>query len=399
MLRVGRNLEGYDLCVGDGFLRPLVALAFNNNRDDFLFFLHVSVWFGLLSGRRADYTKNSKLAGAKIVTNTPPLQRISPAMTSPVRSAAAAHARLREMAFHHFDRCHEAVTALHVLEKRIAAHPLSAEIWNAYDWLLTPFTLWPIDVAGLVQHVVKALRARLVFDPDLVMLLQLLEKPPADTTQIEISAYEKKVHAGEYDSLVKQPQKFAEREARLRRDAELLKFWNLIKARFPTKKYEANKLHVIRRSMSQERNFRPGLKFRWKRRQDKFAQLFDALCHRWQLYGMQGDMPLLLKISVNPTPHGTMIVIPRHWSFDKARDLDWRAISKLHRAHGVTRQGPKLSTSRIARMNERERVGYYMAEAKRLRLRGEARHEFICTMMRRSPTADPSWYKRLLKGS
>jgi hypothetical protein len=318
-------------------------------------------------------------------------------MAPPTRSKAAATARLGEMVFH-IDRCRGALVALYAVKKRIATHPLAVEIWNVHDWLLTPFTLWPIDVGGLALHVAEELRARHPFDPDLVMLLQLLEPPPSAMTQDSILAYEKKVRAGEYDSLVKQPQKFAEREALLQRDPELLKFWNLMKARFPTTKYEANKLHVIRRSMSQERNFRPDLAFRWQRRQDKFAQLFDALCHRWHLYGMQGDMPLLLKISVNPTPHGTMIVIPRHWSFDKARDLDWRAISKLHRAHGITRQGPKLSPSRMERLNERDRAAYYVAEAKRLRLRGEERHEFLCAMMKRSPAGDQSWLKRLLKG-
>jgi len=319
-------------------------------------------------------------------------------MSIPARSEAAAHARLREMAFYHFGRCNEAVSMLHALEKRIAAHPMSDEIWNVYEWLLAPFTLWPIDIAGLAKHLAAEIKARRTFDPDLIMLLQLLEQPPAPASQDAISAYEKKVHAGEYDRLVKQPQKFAERETRLRRDSQLMQFWHLIKARFPIQKYEANKLHVIRRSMSQERNFRPGLRFQWRRRQDKFVQIFDALCHRWHLYGFQGDAPLLLKISVNPTPHGTMIVIPRHWSFDKARDLDWRAISELHKAHGPTRQGPKLSPSRIERMNESDRARFFVAEAKRRHLRGEARHEFICAMMRRAPTADPSWLKRLLKG-
>lgn len=318
-------------------------------------------------------------------------------MHLPARSKSAAHARLREMAFHHFERCHEAVSALHAVEDHITSHAMAAEIWNVYDWLLTPLTLWPIDIAGLAGHLAMEIKRRQPFDTDFVMLLQLLEPSPAIASQSAISAYEKKVQVGEYDNLVKQPQKFAERETRLRRDMQLMQFWHLIKARFPTQKYEANKLGVIRRSMSQERNFRPNLKFRWRRRQEKFAQIFDALCHRWHLYGFQGDMPLLLKISVNPTPHGTMIVIPRHWSFDKARDLDWRAISELHKAHGPTRQGPKLSASRIERMNESDRARLWVAEAKRRQLWGDARYEFICAMMKRTPNADPSWLKRLLK--
>ena len=49
--------------------------------------------------------------------------------------------------------------------------------------------------------------------------------------------------------------------------------------------------------------------------------VFDAFCMRWNLYGMQGDRPLVTKLSVNLTPHGTMIFIPAYWSFDYKRDV------------------------------------------------------------------------------
>jgi hypothetical protein len=318
-------------------------------------------------------------------------------MPTPIRSKIVALERLRGMAFRHFDRCHEAVEVFHSLGKRIGRHPLADEIWNVHDWLLSPFSLWPIDFVGLARHIARELRRKRDFDVDLVLLLQLLDSPPTEFTQAAIAAYEQKVQAGEYDSLVKQPQKFQEHEATLQRDGELLGYWRRVKERFPTAKYEANARHVIRRSMSQERNFRPLMQFTWHRRKDKFEQIFDALCYRWYLYGFEGDRPLLLKISVNPTPHGTMIVIPRHWSFDKARDLDWGAISKLHRAHGATRQGPKLSSSRIERLSEAAQSAHYAAEARRLKLRGDARYEFICAKMKRDPKMDPSWLKRLLK--
>jgi len=318
-------------------------------------------------------------------------------MPTPSRSKAAAFERLRKMAFHHFERCQEAVTKLHSLKRRINSHPLADRIWTVYDWLLVPLTLWPVDIAGVAKHIADELRENRPFDPDLVLLLQVLDAPPTLTAQTAISVYEQRVQAGEYDSLVKQPQKFQELEAKLQRDKELISYWGRIKVRFPTAGYEANERHVIRRSMSEERNFRPHLQFTWRRRKDKFVQIFDVLCHRWHLYGFEGDKPLLLKISVNPTPHGTMIVIPRHWSFDRARDLDWRTISALHRAHGATRQGPKLSPSRIEKMGEAAQARYYEGEAKRRMLRGERRYEFICAKMNRISTSDPSWLKRLLK--
>jgi hypothetical protein len=54
---------------------------------------------------------------------------------------------------------------------------------------------------------------------------------------------------------------------------------------------------------------------------------------------MEGDRPLLLKLTVNLTPFGTMILIPGYWSFDPKRDLNWKAITALHRARGVQRYG------------------------------------------------------------
>jgi hypothetical protein len=49
------------------------------------------------------------------------------------------------------------------------------------------------------------------------------------------------------------------------------------------------------------------------------------------------DRPLLLKVSVNPTPHGTMIVTAA-LEPGSHRDLDWKFIGKLHRARGARKQ-------------------------------------------------------------
>lgn len=320
-------------------------------------------------------------------------------MITPARSEAEALQRLREMAFGHYNRCSAAVRALCRQSKRIDRHPKGALVWNVYDWLLAPLTLWPLDIGGLALHLAQRLKVGHAFDADLELLLEALERPPGPMTQEAICGYEKRVSAGEYDSLVKQPQKFQEQEARLGRDKALGTVWSKIKTRFRVRAYEVNKLHVIRRSMSQERNFRPDLQFRWNNKRERFTQIFDAVCHRWHLYGFQGDKPLLLKISVNPTPHGTMIVIPRHWSFDKARDLDWKAISDLHKAHhGPGRQGPKLSSGRVEKLVLRDRVKYLMAEAACLGLRGEAKNRFLCRGMNRVYSGDMTWLKRLLRG-
>ena len=40
---------------------------------------------------------------------------------------------------------------------------------------------------------------------------------------------------------------------------------------------------------------------------------------------MEGEKPLLLKLSVNLTPFSTLIEVPKYWSFDPKRDLTWGA--------------------------------------------------------------------------
>lgn len=98
---------------------------------------------------------------------------------------------------------------------------------------------------------------------------------------------------------------------------------------------------IVRRWLVQERSFHPGWDFRWETERERFQVAFDAFCHRWNLYGMENERPLLLKLTVNPTPHGLLIMILTYWSFDPKRDLNWSEINRLLEARGVPRQGPK----------------------------------------------------------
>jgi len=151
---------------------------------------------------------------------------------------------------------------------------------------------------------------------------------------------------------------------------------------------------IIRRAFSKERNFRD-LRFEWSEKKQRFRQVFDAFCHRWNLYGMEKDRPLIMKITVNPTPHGTMIFIPRCWSFDGRRDLAWKEISLLHKAHGAARQGPKLSAARQQKQREKEAAKYWVAVAQSLQLRGDRREEFVLKKLGKDPRTDRSYLRRL----
>jgi hypothetical protein len=204
------------------------------------------------------------------------------------------------------------------------------------------------------------------------------------------------VESGDYDHLVKSPEKFAENDMAITGDAELLQTWLEIKQRWGIH-IAPNSRGVIRRRLSQERNLRGDWRFDWQDEKKKFELFFDAMCYRWKLYGMEQDKPLLLKVSVNPTPHGTMIFIPRHLSLDPKRDLHWKKINALHRAQGAARQGRKLSQNRIDKIKDARRVSQLWVEAKAKGQTGDERYDYVHKKMGKPLTTDQSWVKRHLR--
>jgi hypothetical protein len=139
--------------------------------------------------------------------------------------------------------------------------------------------------------------------------------------------------------------------------------------------------------------------FRWRKTGDRFRVAFVAFCQRWNLYGMQGDRPLLMKLTANLTPFGTMVFIPAYWSFDPKRDLNWRAITALHKARGVARQGPKLSANQSAARLEAMHAAKLSKEADARKLKGEARLSWMLKKLKRDPRTDERQLRRILAKS
>lgn len=304
--------------------------------------------------------------------------------------------QLQKLAFRRVERCGALLKEFHDNKARINSNSAAPLIWRVYDWLCVPLSLWPIDFEGFAQYLLGLIERKKPFDSDLLWLLKLIGEPPDKETCETVGAFEHLVEIGNYDELVKRPEKFKEHEDEVKRDEELAKNWKQIKKRWDVTSFQ-NTRGVIRRRMSQERNFRGDWDFDWKNVKQKFHLFFDAICYRWKLYGMQHDDPLLLKISVNPTPHGTMIVIPRHWSLDLARDLHWNKIGRLHKAHGAIRQGPKLSVSRIQKHREAHEVLMHWNDAGNQGKRGDSRYDYVHEKMKKDGRTDQSWVKRHLR--
>ncbi|PYJ30714.1 MAG: hypothetical protein DMF24_11430 [Verrucomicrobia bacterium] len=111
---------------------------------------------------------------------------------------------------------------------------------------------------------------------------------------------------------------------------------------------------------------------------------------------MRGDRPLLLKLTVNLTPFGTMIFIPAYWSFDARRDLNWRAITALHKARGVRKQGSKLGANQLAAREEAIRARDLWKQAAARKLKGEARISWVLKELNRDLRTDERQLRRIL---
>ena len=132
---------------------------------------------------------------------------------------------------------------------------------------------------------------------------------------------------------------------------------------------------------------------------DRFHVVFAAFCQRWNLYGMQGDRPLLLKLTANLTPFGTMIFIPSYWSFDPKRDLNWHAITSLHKARGVPKQGQKLSANQLAARLEGIHAAKLSKEADARKLKGETRISWMLKKLNKDSRTDERQLRRILAKS
>jgi hypothetical protein len=312
-------------------------------------------------------------------------------MNDQLKEALLRHSKL---AFRRMRPGAELIRAIHALPEDVRRE---GQFERVCQWLVVPFSLWPVDVIGMANHLIGLAESEKRPDAKLRALIEMLGEPPTMKTCDSICAHEHDVKGGNYESLIKAQYKFDFKEELLKENPGFRKDWNWIKGHFDVKKHQSN-TGVIRRRMVSERNFRPrDWEFCWKEKSGHFLNVFDAFCHKWALYGMEKDKPLLQKLSVNVTPYGTMIVIPRYWSFDCNRDLRWRAITRLHRSRRVPKQGLKLSANQKQRKKQAEVAKGYWADATAKEMRGKQRDGWVMAKLGMHPETDAKQLRRLLK--
>lgn len=313
------------------------------------------------------------------------------------RSLKRSLKQLRQLRYQRLKVCSEVVTDWFALRPKIDRHPQVNELWRVHDWLVSPFTLQALDYTGLARHIITELQNEREFDADLILLLALIEEPPLPGKIDLMKRHEVAVAEGHYDGLAKEPRRYEELEIKMKADPLLLRFWTRIKSRY-TRQFQRNARGVMRRTLSRERGFDCRHKFNWTQKRNRFQITFDALCHRWCLYGFENESPLALKLTANPTPHGTMIFVPRGMSLAANGTFVWKAITEIHKAHGASRQGEALFEIRMQHRKDCEAAKKLNAEARALKLRGKQRTDYILKKMGQLPNR-VRWLKRLLNGS
>jgi hypothetical protein len=308
----------------------------------------------------------------------------------------ALNSDLKKLQARAFDRADWAEGALRRYHSVIARYDALAvqQLRGLYCWMFVPPTLWPFNVQDVLEDCVAALEKGKRLNARHRLLIELLPEPPDETICAAVAAHELRVQKGTYENLVKTQAKYSQNELAIRADPELRRQWMRLKAAFKVQAYCDHK-GVIRRTMSAERNLRPSFSVNLQRREEVFHAAFDAFCLRWNLYGMQHDEPLPLKLAVNLTPYGTMIHIPAYWSFDPKRDIRWNAIAQLHRIRVPGRQGDTLAKGIAERMKAAEKLRRLDEISLRLRLKGDKKHAFLCAGLGWVPGTSPKRISRL----
>jgi len=301
--------------------------------------------------------------------------------------------KLQARAFDRAEWAEEAIRRYHAAIPNLNAAVVQT-LRGLYDWMFVPTTLWPFNVQDVLEDCLSVLEKGKHLNARHRLLIELLPEPPDDAVCAAVADHELHVQKGTYENLIKTQAKYSQNELAIRTDPQLRRQWARLKAAFDVKIYRDHK-GVIRRTMTAERNLRPSFSVNVRRREEVFHAAFDAFCLRWNLYGMQHDEPLLLKLAVNLTPYGTMIHIPAYWSFDPKRDIRWEAIAKLHRTRVHGRQGNALAEGLAERMQAAEKLRQLDRDALRLGLKGEKKHEFLCAGLGWVPGTSPKRISRL----
>lgn len=215
----------------------------------------------------------------------------------------------------------------------------------------------------------------------------------SDLETVVLSEHERR--EGLAEQAWKAGHKFTEYGRALLENPDFHADWQALKRHFKVARWRDSR-GIIRRSRLPERNWQRPTHPDLSVTAERFQVVFDFFCWKWFLYGMRDDDPLLEKLTYTLTPYGTQIFIPGYWNFDPARDINWKSVTRLHRARGLEKQGEKLTANRRERGALLLRLKKADLQARRLGLRGQSRFDYLRNKARLSPLTDEAQIRRWL---
>jgi len=66
---------------------------------------------------------------------------------------------LEALAFHRVDACGGVITEFHQLPSKARTHECYPLLECVNSWLLSPFSLWPIDFVGVAEHLIHCIKS------------------------------------------------------------------------------------------------------------------------------------------------------------------------------------------------------------------------------------------------
>ena len=268
------------------------------------------------------------------------------------------------------------------------------------EWNISPYTDWPNDFGRLAKIACKEISAGRSIDRDMAALLYFVQDVPGRAEQEVVAEREFLVQAGNYDPYVKNHAKFQLQLKSLMESEKFAADLGLLSEVVDLDLLAYN--NVVRRTLSCERNIRPEQFYlRWDDQMRRWQHIFDGFCWNHDLYGLElidGKwVPLLMKVTVNATPHGIIIFIPKWMSMDFARDLVVREITKLIRSRGARPQGIKRTETQLER-DELARAAYkaHLA-ALDLDKKGDDRIDFIIKELELLPETEERRVRELVE--
>ena len=266
--------------------------------------------------------------------------------------------------------------------------------------LLTPYTTWKADFKGFSEHVCRQLNQGKRLSRETIATIRRMADFPPEPVQILIGKNEALVKAGNYEQFLSKGahSKFEFYKNALLNNkefqadfAEFLREWNL-------DDYYDN-YRLVRRTPMGERNVRPEpWYFLGTDKRELFQYALDIFCGSWDLYGLEQidgqAVPLLQKLSINPTANGLILFIPSYWSFDAKRDINWTAFNRLQKARCSKPVGGKTAFMRMEYNAHLRAILAASEEAKKLGLKGAAVLQHIRKVAKIAATTDDRTIRR-----